>query len=122
MRTGAPLANTPIAPRKPYATPTCALLEITACCVSPPLSRCTSVMAAADNAHRRSLGEYADRTEEALRDADLRAVGDHGLLGLAAAVGIENVEREIVAFEQAGLVADLGDEGFANAAPADCDL
>jgi len=38
IRTGAPLAKTPIAPRKPEAMPTCALFEITACWVSPPPS------------------------------------------------------------------------------------
>ena len=38
MRTGAPFANTPIAPRKPDAMPICALPAITACCVSPPPS------------------------------------------------------------------------------------
>src|SRR5262249_8821837 len=36
IRTGAPLANTPMAPRKPEAIPICALCEITACWVSPP--------------------------------------------------------------------------------------
>src|SRR5262249_34248250 len=77
---------------------------------------------AADDAHRRAFGEYADRAEKAGGDADLRAVGDHRLLGLAAAIGIENVQREVVALEHAGLVADLGDEGFANAAAAHRDL
>ena len=38
IRTGAPFANTPMAPRKPEATPICALLEMTACWVSPPPS------------------------------------------------------------------------------------
>ena len=74
IRTGAPFANTPIAPRKPGG------------------------------------------------DADLRAVGDHRLLGFAAAVGVENIEIEIVLFEYAGLVADLGNEGFADAATADRNL
>src|SRR5262249_59210270 len=55
-------------------------------------------------------------------DAELRAVGDDRLLGLAAAIGIENVECEVVPFEQAGLVADLGHEGFADAAAADRNL
>ena len=60
--------------------------------------------------------------EEARAGADLRAVRDHRLLGLAAAVGVEDVEHDIVLVEQAGLVADLGDEGLADAAPADRDL
>src|SRR5262249_40885419 len=50
------------------------------------------------------------------------AVGDHRLLGLAAPVGVEDVEREVVLLEEAGLVADLGDECLADAAPADRDL
>ena len=82
----------------------------------------TSGIRAADDPHRCAFGEYPDRAEEARGDADLRAVRDHRLLGLAAAIGIENVEGEVVPVEQAGLVADLGDEGFANAAPADRDL
>ena len=82
----------------------------------------TSGIRAADDPHRCPFGEDPDRAEEARGDADLRAVRDHRLLGLAAAIGIENVEGEIVPFEQAGLVADLGDEGLADAAPADRDL
>src|SRR5262249_61939411 len=77
---------------------------------------------AADDPHRCPFGEYPDRAEEARGDADLRAVRDHRLLGLAAAIGIENVEGEVMRVEQAGLVADLGDEGLADAAPADRDL
>ena len=77
---------------------------------------------AADDAHRRSLGKNTDSAEKTRSDADLCAIRDHGLLGLTAAVGIEDVEREIVRFEQARLVADLGNKGLANAAPADRDL
>jgi hypothetical protein len=77
---------------------------------------------AADDAHRRTLGKHADRPQEAHAGADLGAVGDHRLLGLAAAVGIEDVEHDFVLVEQAGLVADLGDEGLADAAAANRDL
>src|SRR5262249_10542057 len=70
----------------------------------------------------RALGEHTDGAEEARGHADLRAVGDDGLLGLAAAVGVEDIEREIVLLEVAGGVADLGDESLADAAAADGDL
>jgi len=55
-------------------------------------------------------------------DPDLRAVGDDRLLCLAAAVGVEDVECEIMLLEQPGLVADLGDERFPDAAAPDRDL
>jgi hypothetical protein len=77
---------------------------------------------AADDAQRRAFREHADRAEEAGGDADLRAVGDDGLLRLATAVGVEDVELEILLLEQARLVADLGDESFPNTAAADRDL
>src|SRR5262249_28546088 len=77
---------------------------------------------AADDAHRRAFRKHPDRPEETRGDADLGAVGDHRLLGLPAAVGVEDVEREVVLLEEAGLVADLGDESLADAAAADRDL
>ena len=64
----------------------------------------------------------AEHAEEADRNADLRAVRDHRLLRLAAAVGVEDVEREAMLLEDAGLVAKLGDEGLAHVAVADRDL
>src|SRR5262249_39177369 len=77
---------------------------------------------AADDADRRALGKHSDGAKKARGHADLGAVRDHRLLGLAAAVGIEDVEREVVLAKQAGIVADLGDKGLANAAAADRDL
>src|SRR5262249_5601002 len=77
---------------------------------------------AADDAHRRAFGEYADRTEKAGGDADLRAVRDHGLLSLAAAIGIANIQRKVGPLEQAGLEPDTGDERFAKARAANLAL
>src|SRR5712671_1889800 len=77
---------------------------------------------AADDPDRRAFGKYPDGAKKARGHADLGAVRDHRLLGFAATVGIEDVEREVVLAEQPGIVANLGDEGLTNAAAADCDL
>ncbi len=87
-----------------------------------PVDLAAAGVGAADDPHRRTFGEHADGTEEARCDADLGAVRDHRLLRLAAAVGVEDVQLELVLLEQPGVVADLGDEGLADAAPADRDL
>ena len=49
----------------------------------------------------------------------MRGVGDDDLDRLAAALGVENVEREAVLLEDAGVLPELGDEGLADAARAD---
>ena len=49
----------------------------------------------------------------------MRGVGDDDLDRLAAALGIEDIEREAVLLEDAGVLSKLGDEGLADAARAD---
>src|SRR5262249_56619254 len=81
-----------------------------------------AVVGAADDPNGRPLGDHAEGSKEARGDADLGTVRDDSLLGLATAVGIEDIEREIVLLEVAGVIANLGDERLANAAAADGDL
>ena len=66
--------------------------------------------------------EGAERAEKSVGNADLRAVGDDDLLGLAAALGIKDVERQPMLLEDAGVLAQLRHEGLADAACADGDL
>src|SRR5262249_8345401 len=63
----------------------------------------------ADDAHGCAFGEGAEHAHDADADADVDAAGDHGLLRLAGALGIEQLEREAVLLEDAPAIPDLGD-------------
>src|SRR4029079_1860648 len=76
----------------------------------------------ADHPHRGALGEGAERAEKADRYADLGAVGDHHLDGFTAALGVQNIEREPMLLEEAGVLAELSDKGLAHPAGANRDL
>ncbi len=73
----------------------------------------------ADHAHRRALGIGAEHAHHAGGDAEIDAAGDHRLLGLARAVGVDDLELEAVLLEDAGELADLRDRGVPVAALAD---
>src|SRR5262249_41156409 len=55
-------------------------------------------------------------------DPDIHAAGDHRLLGLARALGVEDVERESVLLEDAAALAELRHRGVPQRALADRDL
>jgi hypothetical protein len=94
--------------------------------VEEPLVEYATVLPArerrADDAQRRALGIGAEHAEKSGGDADLHAVGDHRLLGLAAALRVDDVEREPVLLEDAGVLTEIGDKGLADAARAHRDL
>ena len=75
----------------------------------------------ADDAQRRALRIGAEHAEHAGGRAELDAAGDHRLLGLAAALGIEDVEHDAVLLEDAAALAELGDRGIPQPALADRD-
>ena len=55
-------------------------------------------------------------------DADVDAAGEHDLDGLAAALGVEHVEREAMLLEDAGVLAELRHALLPAAALPDRDL
>ena len=60
----------------------------------------------ADDADRRTLGEGAQHALGADIDAEIGAAGDHRLHGLAGARGAEDLERDPMLLEDAGLLAE----------------
>src|SRR5262249_34851250 len=55
-----------------------------------------------DHADRRAFGKGSECIECADPGADIGAAGDHGLLGFAGALGIENLQEKPVLLEEAG--------------------
>ena len=76
----------------------------------------------ADDADRRALRIGAQNPHDACPDPDLDAAGDHGLLGLAGALGIEDFERQAVLLENTGALADIGYRRIPQSALADRNL
>src|SRR6266480_7084025 len=60
-----------------------------------------------DHSDRRSFGKGSKRVECADPGANIGAAGDHGLLGFASALGIENLQHEPVLLEEAGILPQL---------------
>ena len=60
-----------------------------------------------DHSDRRSFGKGPECIECADPGADIGAAGDHGLLGFASALGIENLQHEPVLLEEAGILPQL---------------
>src|SRR5262249_9793687 len=60
-----------------------------------------------DHPNRRAFGKGSERIECADPGADIGAAGDHGLLGFAGALGIENLQHEPVLLEEAGILPQL---------------
>ena len=69
--------------------------------------------------HRRLADDRAQHAQRAGADADLDAAGDHRLLRLGAAVGVEDVERQALLAEEPGTVAPDRDAGVPEALLAD---
>ena len=53
----------------------------------------------------------ADRRLDAAAAGDIHAAGNHGLMGLGAALGVEDIDRDAAALEDAGALAEFGDGG-----------
>ena len=65
----------------------------------------------ADDPHRRTLGIGAQRPHHPDRDPDVGAAREHRLLGLAAALGIEQLQLEAVLTKYPAALPNLGDRG-----------
>jgi hypothetical protein len=61
----------------------------------------------ADDAQRRASGEGTDRAQSAAGDSDLGAARQHGLQSLAAALGVKNIQFQIVFAENPGALAEF---------------
>ncbi len=75
-----------------------------------------------DDAHRRALGIGRHRALRADGEAEIGGAGDHRLQRLARARGVDDLERDTVLLEDAGLLAEIGHRGVPVAALADRDL
>jgi hypothetical protein len=75
----------------------------------------------ADDTKRRAFRESAEHTESTGRRAELDAAGNHRLLGFAAALGVEDVQRDPVLLEDAAALAEFDHRGVPQAALPDCD-
>ena len=73
----------------------------------------------ADHAHRRALRIGAEHAHHAGGDADIDAARNHRLLGLARAIGVDDLQLQAVFLEDAGELADFGHRGVPVAALAD---
>src|SRR5262249_25177254 len=60
-----------------------------------------------DHADRRAFGKGSECIECADAGADIGAARDHGLLGFAGALGIENLQHEPVLLEETGVLPQL---------------
>src|SRR6185436_19921753 len=76
----------------------------------------------ADHPDRSAFGECAEDRMSTGPDADVDAAGEHDLDGLAAALGVEHVEREAMLLEDAGVLAELRHALLPAAALPDRDL
>jgi len=68
---------------------------------------------------RSPLGESAEHSRCAGRDADVGAARNQCLLGLGGALGVGDIEREAMFFEDAAALAQLRDRSIPQAALAD---
>src|SRR5262249_1268859 len=76
----------------------------------------------ADDGERRALGEGRHDRGGAEPDAYSDAAGNDRLLGLAAALRVEDVERDAALLEEAGALSELGRRRLPVAAGADREL
>jgi hypothetical protein len=89
---------------------------------TPPKGFPRSGRAGADDAQRRALAVGAEAAEHAGAQPDIDRARYDDLQGLAAALGVEDVEIETMFAKYAGLFAELGDCAFPAAADGRRDL
>ena len=75
----------------------------------------------ADDAQRRALGIGAEHAHCAGRGPQFDAAGDHRLLGLAAALGVQNIQHDAMLLEDAAALAEFRHRGIPQAALTDRD-